>query len=65
VAPAAIAKVDILALQSNTYGGGSVAVAAPMAQPNAEPVEEYEYVLHKNRTYSHPMSLYSLLTCLQ
>ncbi|EKD18789.1 hypothetical protein MBM_03031 [Drepanopeziza brunnea f. sp. 'multigermtubi' MB_m1] len=35
-------QIDILALQSNTYGGGSV-VAAPMAQPDAEPVEEYEY----------------------
>lgn len=36
-------QVGILALQSDTLGGGSVAVA-PMAQPNAEPVEEYEYV---------------------
>jgi hypothetical protein len=40
-----IETVDILALQSTKYGGGgSVAVASPMAQPNAEPVEEYEYV---------------------
>src|SRR3954471_15257504 len=38
--PLRIAQVDILALQSNTYGGGSVAVA-PMAQPNAEAVEDY------------------------
>jgi hypothetical protein len=40
-----IETVDILALQSTKYGGGgSVAVASPMAQPNTEPVEEYEYV---------------------
>jgi hypothetical protein len=39
-----IVKVDILALQSSTFGGGSV-VAVPMAHPDVEPVEEYEYVL--------------------
>jgi len=61
-APATIAKVDILALQSNTYGGGSVAVAVQMAQPNAEPVEEYEYVPRKNRTFSTSVLLYRLLT---
>jgi hypothetical protein len=44
IGPVVIEEVDILALQSTTYGGGSVAVAAPMAQPDAEPVEEYEYV---------------------
>jgi hypothetical protein len=45
VGPRGIEEADNLAaLQSKTYGGGSVAVAAPMAQPNAEPVEEYEYV---------------------
>lgn len=42
---AVLIQADILALQSNTYGGGSVAVVGAMAQPNAEPVEEYEYVL--------------------
>jgi hypothetical protein len=36
-------NIVILALQSNTFGGGSVAVAQ-MAQPNPEPVEEFEYV---------------------
>lgn len=40
-----IGEVDTLALQSKAFGGGSVAVAPQMAQPNAEPVEEYEYVL--------------------
>jgi hypothetical protein len=45
VSPGVRETVDILALQSTKYGGGgSVAVASPMAQPNAEPVEEYEYV---------------------
>ena len=41
--PAAIQDAFILALQSNTFGGA--AVAPPMAQPNTEAAEEYEYVL--------------------
>jgi hypothetical protein len=32
-----------LALQSKTYGGASAGVGQ-MAQPDAQPVEEYEYV---------------------
>jgi hypothetical protein len=36
-------KAVALALQSKTFGGASAGVGQ-MAQPDAQPVEEYEYV---------------------